>query len=155
MSTLPAAFTNDMLDLLKIFNAHNVQYLIIGAHAVNAYTEARATKDLDIWVNPMIENAKLTYQGLAEFGAPLQNVSIETFTEEDSFFVIGVKPNRVDILKKVPGLEFSAAWKNRNNITISDIPVAVLSFDDVVKAKLAAGRTQDLADVEKLRLAKK
>ena len=45
-------YSEDMLDLLATFNRWQVQYLIVGGRAVNAYTEARGTKDLDIWTNP-------------------------------------------------------------------------------------------------------
>lgn len=38
--------SDDMLDLLKGFNAREVEYLIVGGHAVNAYTEPRGTKDI-------------------------------------------------------------------------------------------------------------
>ena len=47
-----------MLDLLDTLNQWQVQYLIVGGRPVNAYTEARGTKDLDIWTNPTSENAK-------------------------------------------------------------------------------------------------
>lgn len=147
-------FTTDMFDLLIIFNSHQVQYLIVGAHAVNAYTEARMTKDLDVWVNPSNENALKTYAALKEFGAPIANATIQDFTDEDSFFIIGVKPNRIDILKKIPGVIFDEAWKRKNIVSINEHKLNVLSFDDTLKAKIAAGRPQDLLDVEKLKKAR-
>jgi len=45
----------DFRDLLKTFNDYGVRYLVVGAHAVMAYTEPRFTKDLDIWVEPTHE----------------------------------------------------------------------------------------------------
>jgi hypothetical protein len=39
--------TKGLKDILKAFNAHPVQYLIIGAHALGVYAEPRSTKDLD------------------------------------------------------------------------------------------------------------
>ena len=32
-------------------NAHNVEYLIVGAHALAAHGHVRATEDLDLWVS--------------------------------------------------------------------------------------------------------
>ena len=39
-------------ELLCIFNAHNVKYLIVGGYAVGFHAQPRATKDLDILVKP-------------------------------------------------------------------------------------------------------
>ncbi len=41
---------SDFKDLLKLFNAAKVRYLVVGGHAVMKYTEPRYTKDLDIWI---------------------------------------------------------------------------------------------------------
>jgi hypothetical protein len=60
----------DFRELLSVLNAHNVKYLVVGAYAVSAHAQPRATKDLDIWVKPEIENAKAVYAALAQFGAP-------------------------------------------------------------------------------------
>jgi hypothetical protein len=58
-------------DLLKLFNANRVEYLIVGGYAVMLYTEPRYTKDLDIWIAATSENAAKVYAALAAFGAPL------------------------------------------------------------------------------------
>ena len=39
---------SDFSDLLQIFNAREVKYLVIGGYAVVQYAEPRFTKDLDI-----------------------------------------------------------------------------------------------------------
>ena len=41
---------SDFKELLLAFNAGNVEYLIVGAHALAAYGHVRATKDLDVWL---------------------------------------------------------------------------------------------------------
>ena len=41
---------SDFEELLSIFNAHEVRYLVVGGHAVMLYTEPHYTKDLDRWV---------------------------------------------------------------------------------------------------------
>ena len=60
----------DFKELLLAFNAHNVEYLIVGAHALAAHGHVRATKDLDLWVRPDENNAKKVLRALSEFGAP-------------------------------------------------------------------------------------
>jgi predicted nucleotidyltransferase len=150
-----SAFSEDMLDLLSLFLQKDVRFLIVGAHAVNAYTEARMTKDLDLWVDSDPENSNKVYQALAEFGAPLQDLTAEAFTDKESFFVVGVKPNRIDILMSIPGLEFSNAWPSKGIVKLDHMEVPVLSLDDVITAKKAAGRPQDLLDLKKLMIFKK
>ena len=48
----------DFRDLLFAFNAHGVEYLVVGAQALAAHGRVRATGDLDVWVRPEAANAK-------------------------------------------------------------------------------------------------
>ena len=64
----------DFKDLLSALNAHEVEYLVVGAHALAAHGHIRATKDLDVWVRPSADNAERVLRALAEFGAPLQDL---------------------------------------------------------------------------------
>lgn len=146
-----SAISNDMLDLIRIFNSNSVEYLVVGGHAVNAYTEPRATKDIDIWVNPSIENAKRVFNSLKEFGAPLSGMSEEDFSDEESFFIVGIKPNRIDVLLKIPGVDFANSYANKNIFKISVIEASFISLGDLIVAKETAGRPQDLVDAQKLK----
>jgi hypothetical protein len=40
--------SSDFRDLLKLFEKHEIRYLIVGGYAVMKYSEPRFTKDLDI-----------------------------------------------------------------------------------------------------------
>ena len=66
---------SDFKDLLRIFNAHSIRYLVVGGYAVMKHTEPRYTKDLDVWVEASPENARLVFRALREFGAPLTSVA--------------------------------------------------------------------------------
>jgi hypothetical protein len=142
-----------MKDLLEFLNAQQVQYLIIGAHALGVYAEPRATKDLDIWVNPTPKNARRVFEALKSFGAPLEGITERFFTERNTFLVIGVVPNRVDILKSIPGVEFKECWKARRTLDIGGVQAHFPSPEHLLAAKLAAGRPQDLVDATKLKKA--
>ena len=39
---------DDLKELLELLNRHEVEFLIIGAHAVAKYGYPRATKDIDV-----------------------------------------------------------------------------------------------------------
>ena len=64
----------DFVDLLRAFSGHRVEYLVVGAHALAAHGQVRATKDLDVWIRPSRDNAARAYKALAAFGAPLSEL---------------------------------------------------------------------------------
>ena len=147
-------YSHDMLDLLVTLNRWQVEYLIVGGRAVNVYTEARGTKDLDIWINPTPDNAKLVFAALREFGAPLFGATEEFFTNTDDFLFIGVAPNRIDILKAIPGVEFAACWERRQVMDLGNgLEANYIGLPDLIAAKLTAGRHIDLADADNLKVA--
>lgn len=141
----------DFKDLLQVFNAEKVKYMIIGGYAVIKHTEPRFTKDLDLWVSTDADNAEKVYAALVKFGAPISELKSEDFTKQDFFFTMGIAPNRVDLLFDLKGVETNAAWQRRVIGKIGDLEVAFISRDDLILNKEASGRLQDLADVEKLR----
>jgi hypothetical protein len=149
---------SDYRELLSILNAHRVKYLIIGAYAVAIHAQPRATKDLDILVKADSENAKAVFAALAEFGAPLQGLTPADFEEPGPFFRMGREPVCVDILTVIPGVEFDAAWPRRVEDVFdkdTDLRANFISREDLLAAKRAAGRRQDLADIEAIEKAAK
>jgi len=140
----------DFRDLLAEFNAHDVEFLIVGAHALAAHGHVRATEDLDVWVRPEPKNAKRVMSALKAFGAPLHDLTENDLATPGVVFQIGVAPLRIDVLTAIDGVEFAEAWADRITSSFGDQPVAVLSREHLIMNKRAAGRTQDLADVERL-----
>lgn len=140
-------------EVLRKFNEHQVRYLIVGAYAVMKYTEPRYTKDLDIWVDATPDNASRVFKGLAEFGAPMNSVTVEDFVNPELVFQIGIEPHRIDIMMGIKGLEFSDAWPRRVETRFEDVAINLISKGDLLIAKKAAGRPQDLIDADELRLS--
>ena len=122
----------DFKDLLRLFNHHQVQYLIVGGYAVMKYTEPFYTKDIDIWVEPVAENAQRAYAALVEFGAPMA-------------------PAHVDVLTSLDAVTFPEAWKNRVETHWSGIPVSIISLPDLIRNKEAASRDTDRLHLDRLR----
>ncbi len=142
--------SSDYRDLLREFNVHDVEYLVVGAHALAAHGHPRATKDLDVWVRPHPENALRALDALRAFGAPLQDLTPSDLASPGVFFQIGVPPLRIDVLTQIDGVEFEEAWRARTSATFEGEPIHILSRADLVRNKRASGRLQDLADVERL-----
>ena len=99
---------------------------------------------------------KAVFAALGKFGAPLDGLTAEAFIERDKFFRMGRAPVIVDILPEIEGIDFDLAWQNRVEAVIdapSGLSAYFISREDLIAAKLAAGRPQDIADVDALRKA--
>ena len=138
-------------ELLRKLNEHQVRYLIVGAYAVMKYTEPRYTKDLDVWVEATPDNAKRVFKALAAFGAPMNAVTVEDFSNSDLVFQIGIEPHRIDVMMQIKGLEFPEAWSRRFESEFEDVKINLVSKQDLLTSKVAAGRPQDLIDADRLR----
>jgi hypothetical protein len=144
----------DYKDLLSAFNAHGVRYLIVGGYAVIFHAQPRFTRDIDLFIKADPENARATYEALAAFGAPLQNIRVEDLFDLKNFFRFGSEPRSIDILPSIDGVDFDAAWESRVEGVIdatSGLKGFFISKDDLMASKLAAGRLRDLADVAEIR----
>ena len=141
---------SDFSDLLRLFNAGRVRYLVIGGYAVIQYAEPRFTADLDLRTGTGTRNAGAIYKALREFGAPLSGLTEDDFSEEGCFYQMGVPPMRVDVLTGIPGVGFEAAWARRMEIDFDGLPVPLISREDLIAAKRASGRPQDMLDVQSL-----
>jgi hypothetical protein len=146
----------DYKDLLSAFHAHGVKYLIVGGYAVIFHAQPRFTKDIDFFIRADPANAQATYAALADFGAALAGVRAEEFADRSAFFRFGRDPQGFDILPDLPGVDFDAAWERRVEGVVdaqSGLKAFFISKNDLIAAKLAAGRPQDLADVSAIQKA--
>jgi hypothetical protein len=144
----------DFKDLLSVFNAHGVKYLIVGGYAVSFHAQPRATKDIDLFVKADAANAHAIYSALAHFGASLDKISVADIANPRNFLRFGREPAAVDILASIDGVEFDGAWERRVEGVIDQqtgLKAFFISRDDLIASKLAAGRMRDLADVEEIR----
>jgi hypothetical protein len=141
---------SDFRDLLKLFNAHRVRYLVVGGYAVMKYTEPRYTKDLDVRVEATPKNAKAVFKALRKFEAPLATLTEKDFAAEGFFYQMGRPPARVDILMSIQGVLFTDAWSNRVVSDFDGVAAHVISRKDLIANKRAVGRPQDVIDANNL-----
>lgn len=145
----------DYKDILQLFTDNSVKYLVVGAYALGAYGFPRATGDIDLWVLADSENSKKIFRCLAEFGAPVENITEQTFCDKDVIFQIGIVPRRIDIITKISGIDFEQAFANREEFVIDGLRLSFISKQDLITNKLAAGRDKDSVDVKNLLASKK
>ncbi len=139
----------DFKEFFASLNASGVEFLVIGGVAFNFHATPRATKDIDIWVRPSLDNLRALLGALTRFGFSHALDAAELVSTE-RVLMLGRVPNRIDILTQPAGLDWEASWKNRVQSNFDGEPVSFLSLSDLIVAKRAAGRPQDLADVAKL-----
>jgi hypothetical protein len=149
---------DEFKELLFIFNARKVKYLVVGGYAVSLYAQPRSTQDIDLLVASDPENAKALYAALQDFGAPIEGLTLADFTQTGKFFRMGRAPLAVDILPEIDGIDFEQAWLKRVETTVdaeTHLTAPFISPEDLIANKLASGRPQDIADVAMLRKAVK
>ena len=141
---------SDFEELLSLFNASEVKYLVVGGYAVMLYTEPRHTKDLDVWIEASEENATRVFDALVEFGAPLSGLTPADFAQEGCFYQLGRPPVRVDILMSIDGVAFKEAWSNRQESVLGTQKAWFIGRADLIKNKRASHRHIDLHDADLL-----
>lgn len=75
---------------------------------------------------------------------------MDDFTTPDQIIQLGYPPSRIDILTTPAGVEFASCYEARVQVVIDDVTVQFIGLDNLKKNKKAAGRHQDLADIENL-----
>jgi hypothetical protein len=137
----------DFSEMLSAFSAEGVEFLLVGAYALAVHGLPRATGDLDLWVGTAGENPRRVRRALKRFGAALDQLTLKDLTQPDVVFQIGVAPRRIDVMTSIDGVAFAEAWDRRFEAKLEGLTVPVISRDDLIRNKKAAGRPQDVADV--------
>jgi predicted nucleotidyltransferase len=144
-------FEQDFVDFIELLNLHDVQYMIVGAHALAYHGRPRHTGDLDIWIKPSSENALKMIIVLDDFGFGSLGLSAKDFLKDNYVTQLGYPPLRIDILNSISGVEFDEAYLNKVEVEIDDLPVKFINVVEFIKNKEATGRKKDLGDIESLK----
>ena len=140
----------DFKEFLKLLNAHQVEYLLIGGYAVGYYGYPRATADMDIWIAVHPANAERVVAALKEFGFDLPELSPQLFLKEWQVIRLGVPPIRIELATTISGVNFSECYAQRVVDVLDGVKVSLISLKHLKANKKASGRHQDLSDLEKL-----
>ena len=140
----------DFKELLQLLNSKRIEYLVVGGYAVAVHGYPRATGDMDIWIGMSRNNANKTVEALKEFGFNVPGLREELFLEKGNNIRMGNPPLRIEILTSIDGVVFTDCYENKKVVTIDNIEINFISFEDLKKNKKASARYQDLADLENL-----
>lgn len=140
----------DFRELLASFNAHRVEFVVVGGYALAFHGAPRFTGDLDLLVKPDRENAGRILHALTDLGFGGIGLTSEDFQAADRVVQLGVPPVRVNIIPSLSGVLWDEAWGGRVAGKYGDVAVDYLGRKQFVSNKRATGRTRDLADIEAL-----
>ncbi len=137
-------------ELLKLFNAHKVEYVIVGDYALAFHGSPRYTGDIDVLVKPDEENAQRVLGALEEFGFGSIGIEKSDFMYQNKVVQLGVPPVRIDIITSISGVSLDETFAGALEGKYGDIPVSYIGRDQFIKNKRAIGRQKDLSDLEAL-----
>lgn len=144
--------SRDYEEFVESLNASGARYLIVGAHAVAFHARPRATKDLDIFIEPSPDNAGRVLAAIHAFLGSDLGLTSADLTKPGSIIQLGVAPSRIDLLSRLAGNhDFQAVWESRVDAKFGEVDAHYLSLDDLIREKESAGRDQDRADLRSLR----
>ena len=141
---------SDFKELLELFHARGVEFLIVGGYALAFHGAPRYTGDLDLFVKPARENAERILAALDEFGFGSLALSPQDFAAPDQVVQLGVPPVRVDIITSIDGVSWGEAWDGRAAGAYGGVPVHFIGRREFIANKKAVGRSRDLADLDAL-----
>jgi len=146
-------------EILRRLVAAGAEFVVIGGLALGARGVVRATKDIDIVVSPDVENLKVVAEVAVAAGGHVQRgeallgtpISIAAELASGKQMAIETDLGRLDIVQGLVGVpSFDELRSRASDAEVLGITVAVCSVDDLRAMKRAAGRGQDLVDLENL-----
>lgn len=145
----------DYEEFLRLLNKNKVKYCVVGAFSVAFYTKPRYSKDIDILVEPTLENGRKILTALKEFGFESLKLAAKDFSRAERVIQLGYEPIRVDLLTSIDGCTFDEVWKGKKRGNYGKEKVFFLGIKELIKNKKALNRPQDKADIKILSAAKK
>jgi predicted nucleotidyltransferase len=148
--------------LLERLREADIDFVLVGGLAVNAWGYLRATRDVDLVPDPSPDNlARLDallvgLGGRVEVGERLLDSSaIKTFLRTGDRTLVLTDLGRVDVLQGLPQVPSFATLDGRSSeVDIDGLVVKVCSLDDLLAMKQASDRPRDRDDLEALEAAR-
>jgi predicted nucleotidyltransferase len=149
--------------LLGRLGRAEVDFVVVGGVAVVFQGYGRATKDLDITYATGEDNLRRLGAVLVALHARLRGVAEDVpFVADDRtlararLLTLDTDDGSLDLLADPPGAPPYATLRERaDRVDLDGLVVAVAALDDLLAMKRAAGRPQDLIDIDALEVARR
>ncbi|OVE73447.1 hypothetical protein BVX93_01690 [bacterium B13(2017)] len=137
----------DFIEFIELLNKEKVKYVIVGGYAISYHIHPRATGDIDFYYDLDKDNCIALMKVLESF-AGKSNITIHDLCEPGKITMIGLPPNRIDLINKISGLNFNEAWNHKVNGSFGGLETWYISKNDLLKNKKASNRPKDQIDIE-------
>lgn len=129
-------------------NAERARYVVVGATAMQLWGTTRATRDIDILIEPTVGNATRVLRALASLGFELAAEHLATEVATRAVTMVGDTPS-VDVMTRAWNLRWEQARLHTTTFDVEGVEVPTASIEDLIESK-CTGRLQDAADIEVL-----
>lgn len=151
----------DIGELIGVLADHGVDYVVIGGVATQVHGHRRTTMDLDVTPDPDPENLRRLGAALAELEALPRDGGAEgaeiSPADPERLAIAAIVPplltshGQIHILKEPKGARsFDEMRAGALMVDLDGNEVAIVSLDDLIRMKRAAGRPGDLDDIAAL-----
>jgi predicted nucleotidyltransferase len=156
----------DFQTIFKELNGLGIDYLVVGGLAVNFHGVPRMTYDIDLMILLEPDNILKLVTKLAQWGykpkIPIDPRDLADETKRNSwvhdkgmkalnFHSETLPIGEIDILIDSP-IPYEELRSRVIRVELQDERIPTVSIHDLIELKLRAGRKQDLADVEHLKM---
>lgn len=156
----------DIQAILGELVAGGVEFILIGGVAVGYHGHVRATKDLDIVPAPNSENLERLAAVLTALEAQIEGAEDFDHGElldpldpallgQGGNWVLSTRLGRLDLMQWIGE---TPLWRELSPGAIADriadLPIKVVSYEDLVRLKELAGRPEDVLDLQRLKEAR-
>lgn len=128
--------------------AHGVEFMIVGAYALAVHGAPRFTGDLDVFVNPTIENGTRLLEAVTAFGFPIVDLQPRDIVNGRRLLEMGVVPVQIHVMSAISGVSWDEARADQVVARCGTHDVAFIGRASFIRNKRSAGRLKDLADIE-------
>lgn len=136
-----------------LLNEAGVKYVVVGGFALALHGVVRATKDIDILIDPSLDNLTLALKALEGLAWGVSRELDPSDVATKPITVIGDDP-RVDLLTLAWSVRYADAAPKLRTVTIDGVQIPFADLDTLIRSK-QTDRFQDKADVESLEQVKR
>lgn len=147
----------DGQEILRVLVTHRVDFLVVGAVAVQAHGYVRSTLDLDIIARPTTLNLSRLAEALADLDAEARHAGARMRLADPHWLKrapvvpMVTRAGWFDLLSaEMIGRTYDELRAGALTIELRGLDISVVGLRDLIRMKKAAGRPQDLADIEAL-----
>lgn len=144
----PKRHETKLAQVCAALNGEDARYVLVGAAAMQLWGTTRATRDIDVLIQPTVANARRVLAALAQLGFGFATDLSPDQVARSAVTVVGDIPN-VDILTRAWNVQYDAAAARATTFELEGVRVPTASIDDLIESK-RTGRLQDAADIEVL-----